>query len=638
MSYSYTFTGAPQSTIEEYNGITKRTDYTYDERCRLISEATTINNVAGLETVSGSTNATASPSATIIYGYDALGKLISKTYGNGVTETINYNIQGWQTATEVTNGSSNIYSQQLKYYNPTKGSTPLYTGNISEWSTTLGTQAMNTYGFEYDKLGRLKNTLHYIAVATTSTNSYTERGITYDLNGNITTLKRYAASEATPEDDYQYIYTGNKLTQIAGTDNNATISDATYTYDSNGNLTHDGLKNLQISYNFLNLPSVVTQDATPVAEYSWFADGSKYRVLTQQNNGYIYTGSLIYASNNGNLQIESTDFAGGRINLVENTSTNTLSQDIQYHHKDHLGSVRAITNQGGSVVEQNAYYPFGSRHTFGNTYAQTTNRFKFNGKEEQTTGNLQYLDYGARMYDSNIGRWTTQDPLAEKYYSQSPYNYCVNNPVMFVDPDGEDVRVYIQSKGLGHTFVTTGNGKNTMLYSYGRYGAIYPISGMTSGILSPKGEGILLKGSGKPAAEYLSKVLKEGGVSIYQIPTAIDEQVDGYYNNLYNNGIDPQKPKNNLTLDQKRINEYSLLNTNCTTITIQSINNANGNIPENKQSVIMPYGIPIIINTQIISPSQLENALMNNKNVKKEPNEEIFIKNLILELLQKNEK
>ena len=193
---------------------------------------------------------------------------------------------------------------------------------------------------------------------------------------------------------------------------------------------------MQISYNFLNLPSVVTQDDTPVAEYSWFADGSKYRVLTQQNNGYIYTGSLIYVSNNGNLQIESTDFTGGRINLAENTSTNALSQDIHYFHTDHLGSVRAITNQGGSVVEQNAYYPFGSRHTFGNTYAQTTNRFKFNGKEEQTTGNLNYLDYGARMYDANIGRWTTQDPLSEKYYAQSPYNYCVNNPVMFVDPEG----------------------------------------------------------------------------------------------------------------------------------------------------------------------------------------------------------
>ncbi|MBR4094552.1 MAG: RHS repeat protein, partial [Bacteroidales bacterium] len=275
MSYSYTFTGAPQSTIEEYNGITKRTDYTYDERCRLISETTTINDSAP---------------ATITYSYDALGKLISKTYGNGVTETINYNIQGWQTATEVTNGNSNIYSQQLKYYNPTKGSTPLYTGNISEWSTTMGTQAMNTYGFEYDKLGRLRNTLHYSAAAITPTNSYTERGITYDRNGNIATLSRYSASAGTPQDSYTYTYEGNRLVSITGTNDNATIADATYTYDSNGNKTKDGLKNLQISYNFLNLPSVVTQDDTPVAEYSWFADGSKYRVLTQQNNGYIYTG------------------------------------------------------------------------------------------------------------------------------------------------------------------------------------------------------------------------------------------------------------------------------------------------------------------------------------------------------------
>ena len=212
-------------------------------------------------------------------------------------------------------------------------------------------------------------------------------------------------------------------------------------------MTKDGLKNLQISYNFLNLPSVVNQSSAEIAKYSWFADGSKYSVLDNSNNGYCYIGSLIYASNNGNLQIESTDFAGGRINFAENTSTNTLLQDIHYFHTDHLGSVRAITDNSGSVIEQNAYYPFGSRHTFGNTYAQTTNRFKFNGKEEQTTGNLNYLDYGARMYDSNIARWTTQDPLAEKYYSQSPYNYCVNNPVMFVDPDGRSTGVYYDRYG-----------------------------------------------------------------------------------------------------------------------------------------------------------------------------------------------
>ena len=140
---------------------------------------------------------------------------------------------------------------------------------------------------------------------------------------------------------------------------------------------------------------------------------------------------------------------------------------LHYFHRDHLGSVRVITNGSGTVIEQNDYYPFGGRHTFGQNYTQTsTNRYKFNGKEVQTTGNLGLLDYGARMYDPAIGRWTAQDPLSEKYYSFSAYNYCVNNPVMFVDPDGRVVRIYIESGIIGHTFVTTGEGSNTKVYTY----------------------------------------------------------------------------------------------------------------------------------------------------------------------------
>ena len=210
-------------------------------------------------------------------------------------------------------------------------------------------------------------------------------------------------------------------------------------------MTCDGLKNLQITYNILNSPEYISKSGTTI-NYSWFADGSKYMV-TSAGKGYRYIGSLIYTIDLGKLEIESTDFAGGRINFAEAGAGGSLTQEINYFHTDHLGSVRAITNQEGSVIEQNAYYPFGSRHTFGNTYAQTTNRFKFNGKEEQTSGNLGLLDYGARMYDANIGRWFVQDPLSEKYYSQSPYNYCVNNPVMFVDPDGRDVNLsYMTAK------------------------------------------------------------------------------------------------------------------------------------------------------------------------------------------------
>lgn len=62
--------------------------------------------------------------------------------------------------------------------------------------------------------------------------------------------------------------------------------------------------------------------------------------------------------------------------------------------------------------------------------------YAYNGKEKMETDGFNMYDYGARFYDQTIGRWHSIDPLAEKYYSISPYVYCANNPVKFVDPDG----------------------------------------------------------------------------------------------------------------------------------------------------------------------------------------------------------
>ena len=88
------------------------------------------------------------------------------------------------------------------------------------------------------------------------------------------------------------------------------------------------------------------------------------------------------------------------------------------------------------------YSPFGLKQwgyndtqTGGNDLAL---QWKFGGKQYPEELGLNWYDITARNYDASLGRWMVIDPLASKYVEFSPYNYAVNNPIMYVNPDGED--------------------------------------------------------------------------------------------------------------------------------------------------------------------------------------------------------
>ncbi|MDR1552879.1 MAG: hypothetical protein LBS69_05390, partial [Prevotellaceae bacterium] len=131
-----------------------------------------------------------------------------------------------------------------------------------------------------------------------------------------------------------------------------------------------------------------------------------------------------------NIFAAGAGIAGGRI---QKTST---GYEINYYITDHLGSTRVVVSQSGAVLGANDYYPFGKRWEGANLQAPTT-RYLFSGKERQTTAEINYMDFGSRMYDDFLGRWFTHDPQSYRRPWESPYGYCGNNPVLRIDPNGE---------------------------------------------------------------------------------------------------------------------------------------------------------------------------------------------------------
>ena len=370
---------------------TLRSNYTYDHRNRLLFSSTYVDGSA---------------KATVLYRYNALGQLDRKIFGNGVETAVAYNIQGWLTEQSGTN-----FSQSLNYYTAASGVTPSYTGNISRWAWTNGGNG-DHYTFSYDQRARMTSATH-------SRGLFGETGITYDRNGNIKTLNRQG------DRNYWFTYNGNQIESANGI--------MGFTYDHNGNLLKDPMKNWKTHYDYVNLLTYVTDlNDNPLAYYNHAADRRKTMMASPGNTQLMdyFSDRLTVVRLNGKHMAE--------YNFGEGVVYGEAHSQILYHEKDHLGSVRVVTDANGDVLERNDYYPFGMRHQRPDYEMSTANRFEFNGKDKEPYGATSLSDYGHRLYDNMYGRWASVDPLAEKYHSHSPYNFVGGNPITRIDPDGQD--------------------------------------------------------------------------------------------------------------------------------------------------------------------------------------------------------
>lgn len=188
----------------------------------------------------------------------------------------------------------------------------------------------------------------------------------------------------------------------------------------------------------LNLPDVIyCKDNDKFLEFSYLADGTKLSMINYMDVGMIYVGPLVYFKIENDIVFGGTEFDGGRF---FSTSYNG-APDIRFLVTDHLGSVRRVLDANLNLVEQNDYYPFGKRIDDPEKLT-ADNIYRYNGKESLEIFGIPYSDYGARLFDSNIGRWLQTDPLAQDYPNISPYAFCANNPIKYVDSDGRMIGDY----------------------------------------------------------------------------------------------------------------------------------------------------------------------------------------------------
>ena len=343
--------------------VTQQT-YSYDQVDRLL---TLTHKTASQEVVTLSQNT-----------YNEVGQALNKKLHQSpshpnVLQKLDYyfNIRGWLNSINkpITSGTgyeeSDLFNLELHYGSVTMpGATTQFNGNIAEEVYKYGyDESLTGYNYQYDQSNRLKSSSwgSYNGSTWIQSLRYDESGITYDHNGNILTMSRYAGAWNKVDSLAYNNYTGNRLgrvdDQVTGTvpvgfQNKDDGSGTDYSYDTNGNMTRDYNKGDSIiTYNFLNLPNVVTLNSGKGnITYTYDAAGNKLQktivdktISPNKTTNYYYAGDYIYR--NDTLEFISHPegrLRPARIDTTQAITIANLKYIYDYFLKDHLGSTRSV--------------------------------------------------------------------------------------------------------------------------------------------------------------------------------------------------------------------------------------------------------------------------------------------------------
>jgi RHS repeat-associated protein len=364
------------------------------------------------------------------FGILQMGTLAGSNTGTLQTLNYKYHIRGGLKGINL-DANNNLMNSLFSYKLDYEDDGTYFDGNIRKqtWKSNLD-NTTRSYTYGYDGGSRIESGIY----ASTQTNeNYSLNSVSYDGNGNILTLSRngFKSNSTFGLVDnlvYGYSTNSNKILKVDDLSNEtASFEDVAgndYSYSLDGSLTSDANKGISvIEYNYLKLPRRIVKGAVTIL-YQYDTSGKKLKeTIGSQVTDYV--GNLIYK--NGVLYQLGHD--EGRI----------INGEYEYHIKDHLGNLRVAFRDSlgiAKIVQANSYGIWGEElPTL--SYLKPTwkeDKFKFTGKEElPETG---YTDFGARLYDKFVPRFISVDPMAEQWNFVSPYTYTLNNPLRFIDPDG----------------------------------------------------------------------------------------------------------------------------------------------------------------------------------------------------------